>query len=203
MEFLKLNAHASVTERTANSFQKRIMSLFLVILWVLISGASETRGAVAKDYDLKAVFLYNFAQFVDWPAEAFRDTNSLFVIGILGSDPFGKGLDEVVRKEMVRNRKLVVERYRRVEEIGACQILFISQSEAGQLEQILSSLKGRSILTVGESDGFASCGGMIRFLTDQKKIRLRINNDAAKAANLTLSSKLLKAAHELVDTTPR
>lgn len=203
MEFLNQDTPASVTERTSHFFHKRIVGLLLVTLVFLVSGASETRGAAARDYDLKAVFLYNFAQFVDWPPEAFRDAYSPIVIGILGADPFGKSLDEVVRKEVVHNRKLVVQRYRRVEEIEACHILFISQSEAGELDHILSSLKARSILTVGETDGFAARGGMIRFLTDQNKIRLRINNDAAKAAKLTLSSKLLKAAHDLVETTPR
>ena len=101
--------------------------------------------------------------------------------------------------DSVKNRKLVVQRFRTLEEVKLCHILFISQSEAARLDPILGSLKERSILTVGETEGFAQRGGIIRFLTEKNKIRLRINIDAAKAANLTISSKLLRAS-ELIGT---
>jgi hypothetical protein len=107
-----------------------------------------------------------------------------------------------VRDEVVRGRRLVIKRFRHVEEIDSCHILFISPSKANELNQILASLKGKPVLTVGETEGFATGGGMIRFLTDQNKIRLRINKDAVTAARLQMSSKLLKAAHEIVETTP-
>ena len=81
-----------------------------------------------------------------------------------------------------------------MEEVKTCHILFISQSEAGRLDQIFSSLKDRKILTVGDTEGFAQRGGIVRFLTEKNKIRLRINLDAAKAASLTISSKSLRAA---------
>jgi hypothetical protein len=177
----------------------RVAGLF-AFLSLLLAGVLEARGDTAKDYDLKAVFLFNFAQFVDWPSDAFTDDRSPIVIGILGDDPFGKSLDQVVRNEVVRDRKLVVKRYRRVEEITTCHILFISQSETSHLGAIFASLKGKPILTVGDTEGFATSGGMIRFFTDENKIRLKINKNAVTAANLTMSSKLLKAAREIVET---
>jgi len=106
-------------------------------------------------------------------------------------------LSELMRDEKVGGRTLRVEYFRRVEEIKDCQILFISSSESKRLEQILAKLKGRSILTVGEFDGFVQSGGMIRFVTENNKIRFRINNEAAKAASLTISSKLLRLAESL------
>ena len=148
----------------------------------------------AGEYQLKAVFLFNFAQFVEWPPQAFPDRQAPLVIGVLGEDPFGAYLDETVRDEKVNNRPLAVQRYRRVEEIKSCHVLFISRSETDRLEQILAGLKGRSILTVGDAEGFAQQGGMIRFVNEKNKIRLRINLDAAKAAKLTISSKLLRPA---------
>jgi hypothetical protein len=120
-------------------------------------------------------------------------------MGVLGDDPFANGLDELVRGEKVNNRPLVVQRYQQVEEIKTCHILFVSQSAAKQLERILTNLKNRSVLTVGESDNFAKRGGMIRFINENNKIRLRVNVEAARAANLTISSKLLRAA-EIVDS---
>ena len=92
------------------------------------------------------------------------------------------------------NHPLAVRRYRRVDEITDCHILFVSRQEQRHVDAILDSLKGRSVLTVSDAEGFAARGGMIRFVTDHNRIRLRINLEAARAANLKLSSKLLRPA---------
>jgi hypothetical protein len=121
----------------------------------------SAQTAPAREYQVKAVFLFNFAQFVDWPPQAFPEAQTPLVIGVLGEDPFGAYLDETVRDEKVNNR---------------------------------ASLKERSILTVSDTEGAAQRGVMIRLVTEKNKIRLRINLQAAKAANLTISSKLLRPA---------
>lgn len=157
--------------------------------------ASEIR--LSREFQVKAVFLYNFAQFVEWPPSAFESATSPLVIGVLGLDPFGSYLDEAVRGEKVNGHPLVVRRYRWVSEVGTCHILFVSGSEGPRAEQVAESLRGRSILTVCDWDGFARRGGMIRFVMEHNHVRLRINLEAAKAAGLTISSKLLRSA-ELV-----
>jgi hypothetical protein len=156
-----------------------------------LDGLAQT--GPSREYRVKAVFLFNFAQFVEWPPAAFAGANSPIVIGVLGENPFGAYLDETVRAEKVDNRPLEVQRYRRVDEIKTCHVLFINRSEA-HLEQILSALKDRSILIVGDGDDFVERGGMIRLATTQNKIRLIISVEAAKAAKLTISSKLLRSA---------
>jgi hypothetical protein len=165
---------------------------------LLLAGLDvSAQTAPSKEYQVKAVFLFNFAQFVEWPPTAFGDGNSPLVIGVLGDNPFGTYLDETVRDEKVGHRPLEVQRYLRVDEIKTCHVLFIGPSEANRLEQILASLKERSILIVGDSDDFVQRGGMIQLASSQSRIRLRINEGAAKTANLTISSKLLRSA-ELV-----
>jgi hypothetical protein len=167
-----------------------------------ISSLFATRGwgqVESNEYQLKAVFLFNFAQFVGWPEKAFADADSPIVIGVLGPDPFGPLLDETVRDERIGGRPLIIQRYRRVEEIGLCHILFISASESPHLEKILSALNGRSILTVSDADRAARRGVMVRFITEKKRVRLRINLDAAKLVGLTISSKLLRPT-EIVTT---
>ena len=157
------------------------------------SAASPAASAApSPEYQIKAVFLFNFAQFVAWPAAAFADAQAPLVIGVLGEDPFGAQLDEAVRDEKIGEHPLQVQRYRRVDDIGACHILFISGSESGQLDKILARLKGRSVFTVGDTETFNRAGGMVRFVTENKKIRLRINVEAAKAVDLVISSKLLR-----------
>jgi hypothetical protein len=163
--------------------------------WLLFGGPALIAQTVpSKEYQVKAVFLFNFAQFVEWPRAAFADEHAPLVIGVLGENPFGTFLDETVRGEKVRERPLDVQRYRRVDEIKTCHILFISRSETSRLDQILASLKNQSILIVGDSDDFAQRGGMVRLATVASKVRLIINVEAAQAANLTISSKVLQAA---------
>ena len=88
------------------------------------------KESTPTEYQIKAVFLFSFVQFVDWPAESYSSPQDPLVIGVLGDDPFGLYLDDAVRDETVGTHPLTVRRYRRVAEIGPCHILFISQSEA-------------------------------------------------------------------------
>ncbi len=149
---------------------------------------------VTPEYEVKAVFLFNFAQFVKWPDSVFAKNNSPLIIGILGKDPFGNYLDQTVKGEKIKGHPLLVKRYQDENEIGPCQILFINPPSEDQLKQILDLLKGRNILTVGDSPSFAQAGGIIRFLTVNDKIRFQINLTAAREAELNISSKLLRVA---------
>jgi YfiR/HmsC-like len=164
----------------------RLMALLLI--------TAPCWAAAPSEYQVKAVFLFNFAQFVEWPPRAFADPRTPFVIGILGKDPFGPDLDAVVRGEAIDNRPLVIERYRSIDELHNCNILFIGRTEMTQLPRILEVLKGRSILTVTDAEEGDPRGVMIRLVTRSSHIRLRIDVGAAKASNLVISSKLLRPA---------
>ena len=168
-----------------------------VVFAAVLSLAAALPGraqAPPTEYEVKAVFLFNFSQFVDWPEAAFADGRAPLVIGVLGSDPFGATLDEIVRGEMVNGRPLAVRRYQSPDQVDTCHILFIDRSQDSRLDTIVAALKGHSVLTVGDFEGFTRRGGMIRFVTVGNKIRLRINLGAAQEAKLTISSKLLRPA---------
>jgi hypothetical protein len=158
--------------------------------------AAATAQVKIRDYQLEAVYLFNFTQFIDWPPGATDDTRP-FAICILGEDPFGRYLDDTVRGETRSNRPLSVARYRRVDDVADCQVLFISRSESSQLDAIVQRLHGQSVLTVSDSDDFVQRGGAIGFVPQDGRIRLHINLRAAKAAGLTISSKLLRVAESV------
>lgn len=170
-----------------------IFSTVGVALFFMSTSPVSAQGA-APEYQVKAVFLFHLAQFVDWPPRAFPDPQSPLIIGVLGDDPFGPYLDETFRGEKVNNRSLQLQRYRRPADIRSCHVLFVSRSETDRLDQILAGLRGRSILTVSDQDNFINRGGMIGLVTERGKLRLRINLNAVRAANLTVSSKLLRLA---------
>ena len=178
---------------------------FLTAITALSSVLLLVQSPRTSEYQLKAVFLFNFVQFVDWhatPQDSQPPTLAPLLIGIVGEDPFGSFLDETVRGERLGARPIQVRRYRRIADLEECQVLFISRSENERLPEILAAVKNRPVLTVSDGDGFANQGGMIQFVTDKSRIRLRINLDAAEAANLTISSKLLRVA-EIVRTQRR
>jgi hypothetical protein len=179
-----------------------IIWLRLWFCWLAFGGGLASSLRAANEYQLKAVFLLHFAQFVEWPESAFTDLQAPLVIGVLGDDPLGHSLDEAVAGETANGRSLVIQRYRHEDEIKSCHILFISRAEDSRLEQIFARLHGRAILTVGDGEAFALRGGIIRFVAENNKTHLRINITAAKEARLVISSKLLRTA-ELIEPTTK
>lgn len=170
----------------------RRLPFLAVVLALLVAVPVGAAPKLTHEYDLKAAFMFHFAQFVEWPSKAMPEKNTPFTIGIFGNDPFGKSLDDMVGSEAVRGHKLVVRRFQNISQIDSCHILFVSPSEQAQLDQILSRLRGRSVLTVGETKDFAQRSGIIGFVIAEKRLRLAVNLAAANAAKLTISSKLLR-----------
>ena len=154
--------------------------------------SAQVQDAAPTEYQVKAAFLYNFGRFVEWPPQS--PPPSTFTICVLGKDPFGSVLDDLIKDKSIQGMKLVARRLERVEDAGDCRILFISSSEDARLGHILAVLRGRSVLTVGEVERFAHRGGMINFRLEGAKVRFEINPDAAGQAGLTISSQLLKLA---------
>ena len=165
---------------------------FLALLWV--GEGSSLNAAAPTEYQLKAVFLMNFAKFVEWPATAFRSAQSPVTICVLGEDPFGRDLDDVVRGQVAGDRALAVKRLTQFQREESCHILFVSPSEKARTEWVLGLLKSAPMLTVGEGDEFAAAGGMIGLVIEDNKVRFDVNLDAAERAGLKISSKLLKLA---------
>jgi hypothetical protein len=175
----------------------------LLVALVLASAHLRPTMAMAapSEYQVKAVFLFNFSRFVEWPSTAFPSATAPFVVGVFGHDPFGADLDDVVKGESVNGRPLVVKRVQTAAEAAACQILFIHQSEDKRLDEVLSALDHRSTLTVSDLPGAAQRGVMIRLVTESGRVRLRINVESARAADLTISSNLLRSAEIVTQNT--
>ncbi|SPE42612.1 conserved hypothetical protein [Candidatus Sulfopaludibacter sp. SbA3] len=156
---------------------------------LLIAAHATLFAQSAGEYEIKAVFLYKFASFVQWP----DDGSGPLCIGVLGQDPFGTALEEAVRGKSINSRPFLVRRSRKAQDLEACQIVFIAVSESKQLRALLSHLQ-TAVLTVGDMPEFCESGGIIGFDLMDRRIRLRINLEAAQRARLQLSSKLLSLA---------
>ena len=175
--------------------QYRLFTFVLSLLMTLFSFAQSNSG---KEYQVKAVFIFRFTQFTEWPPSAFASTNAPFVIGILGEDPFGPFLDKTVENESVEGHPIIVQRFRAASEVKNCHMLFFDSKEASKMATWEEHYKNRSILTVSDAPLFLQKGGIIKFYTDDNKIKLQINPEAAKSADLVVSSKLLRLAEIVV-----
>jgi hypothetical protein len=159
---------------------------------------SNAAAKEASEYELKAAILYNFAKFVEWPAEAFSDDSAPVVVGVVGDDPFQGSLDSVVGKT-ANGRQVEIRRLNASQDLRSCHVLFVSSSEKTRLGQIVASVDGASVLTVGEMEGFESNGGMIRLTMEGSKVRFEINAGTARRAGLKISSKLLSLAKSVIN----
>ena len=161
------------------------------------SHAEGLDSSDSSEYLIKAGFIYNFAKLVEWPSTAFPQPDSPIVIGILGDDPFGGTLDRIVTDKKINGRGFVVKRLkwgRDLKEIKDCNILFVSSSEREHLDNVVDAMKWLPVLTIGDAPGFARRGGIINFTLEDNKVRFEVNVEAAKHADLTISSRLLTLA---------
>jgi len=152
-------------------------------------------GGESLEYQVKAAFLLNFTKFIEWPAAAFEAADSPIAICILGEDPFGNALDQILTGEVVNGRKVVAQRLKRAPAPKACQVLFVSKPEKDTLKALPGL--GPGILTVGEGESFVREGGMIAFLIENRRVRFDIHETRAESAELKLSSKLLSVARSI------
>lgn len=167
----------------------------IVLAAMLISGGTPSfaRGETAPEYVVKAAFLYNFAKFVEWPAESFAGPTSPIVLFVFGADPFGDALKSLKGKT-ANGRPIVVRYAANLGELERCHLLFVSASSTALLPKILQATKGWNALTVGDVDGFAQDGGTINLLNEEQRIGIEINMEAAQRSRLKISSKLLALA---------
>jgi hypothetical protein len=174
-------------------FSKMRRWFFGLLLLLFSIGASGIGRAQeqSKEYEIKAAFLFHFAQFVKWPPGSFPTADAPFCIGILGDDPFGSALEATVNGETIDNHLLTVVRSQQIEDLKDCQMIFVCRSEESQVGAILSQLDTKPVLTVSDVESFASDGGDIDFYLSDGKVRFEINPQAARRCQLKISSQLL------------
>jgi hypothetical protein len=165
-----------------------------VLLWALLFfpylHAQKTKPT---DYQVKAAYLINFARFVEWP-DKLGMLQASFTICIFGPDPFGRTLDTMLAGEKVAGRSVVAKRISTPQDSFDCRILFMSSAETGTINRVVDAANKQGVLTVSDMPHFANRGGMIQFVTDDKRVRFEVNLTAAQRAGVTLSSELLKVA---------
>jgi hypothetical protein len=166
----------------------------VLILWVGAFWRAQAGDAEIEEYQVKAAFLFNFAKFVEWPAEAFASADGPMEICVLGPNPFGSSLDKAVQGKVVGHRTFLVREVRDAQQASECHMVFVSASGWARSRAMLGDIKKCCVLTVGETVEFIDGGGIINLRLEEARVRVEINPDAAARARLRISSKLLSLA---------
>jgi hypothetical protein len=177
-----------------------VLLLFNFAGWAACSPAAFAQQPKPQEYQVKAIYLYNFSKFVQWPAAA--QTNDTFSICVMGHDPFGAALDSALAGEKIEQKPMAARRITDVQDAARCQILFIAASESAHVKQILAAVAKNGVLTVSDVADFSANGGMIQFVIQENKVRFEVNLTAADKAGLILSSQLLKVASAVIKESP-
>ena len=179
---------------------KNYLARCVISIGLLLAGTSTLRSqASSVEGQVKAGFLYNFAQFIQWPNQAFSDREMPFTMCVTG-DPFEGVLEKTVERETLNGRRIVVRRLGPADNLRGCHLLYVGKLEAKRGMEFLGAasrvfaVEGLPILTVGDSEDFINIGGMIRFIEMGNRVRFEINPDAAERVSLRLSSNLLRVA---------
>jgi hypothetical protein len=173
---------------------RRRAAAVLFALALIGPGQAGARASDSAEYDVKAAFLFNFAKFVEWPPSSFAGPDAPLAICVLGHDPFGATLDNVVQGERANDRLIAVERPPTALAARACQILFVSASERSRFADILRTVDRSRTLTVSDVPGFLEAGGALRFFLAGNHVRFEINAETTESAQFRVSSKLMRVA---------
>jgi hypothetical protein len=161
-------------------------------LWLMQASPSAAAGT-SLESAVKAAYLLKFAPFIEWPPRAFPGPASPFSICVLGPDPFGAALDQAVAGQRVGDHPVIIRRLSGPVGPMDCQVLYAGRAPERKLQDALDGMRGQPVLTVTEQ-GQRGPGGVIRFVLQNGRVRFAIDEMAAQASGLTISSKLLSLA---------
>lgn len=191
MDFLRILRRA-VTRFNPHTDRAALALIGMAMIPGIIGPAHAQ--AQAQESALKAALLSKFGLYVEWPRSAFSSPTSPINLCVAGEDPFGESLDKVVADELINDRKVVSRRLKMVERDSGCHILYIGDSDAQRVEQIIEAVRGGSVLTISDADGSRSGAGIIEFVIKDNRVRFDIDDEAAAQNGLVISSKLLSLA---------
>tara|TARA_B100000809_G_scaffold158023_1_gene155324 strand:+ start:13642 stop:14169 length:528 start_codon:yes stop_codon:yes gene_type:complete len=170
------------------------VKISLIIVFGLFMLKTNTCAAQKfTKHELKSAYVYNFIRFVDWLPE--KETIS---IGIIGNNQFTEVLKYKLTNQKIENIQLKVNQFFELQDYTSCDVIYIANDDNIDDEIILEKIKGKSILTIGEKDGFCLKGGIINFIEgDNGNYFFEINQKIALQEKIKISSKLLKLAIDI------
>lgn len=174
----------------------------MVVCPLLMDTPAHSQRSQFNESQVKSAFLFNLTKFVFWPDGSFKTDDSPFIITILGNDPFGQNLEDIVYHEKVGTHSIVIQRIHRITDLKTAHILYIHRSFADELVTIIDRSAQTGLLTVSDYSNFATQGGAVNFLIRNSHLTIELNLAAAGNNGLKFSSKLLQLARIIESEKP-
>ncbi len=172
----------------------QLLSLWLAVLCVLAPGVKANNDKREAELQVRAQFIYNFANFVEWPKDAFAAPTAEIKVCLFGEVDFAPYL-YAFADTLIGSRPLKIQRTNEIAEIRAgCHILYVGQDERVKLPTFWQQIHYIYVLSIGDRQGFADKGGIINILRGQDKMQFEVNIENALANGLFLDSDLLALA---------
>ena len=162
-----------------------------LLFCALLVGARAAAQAPTGESQVKAMFVYNFLKFVEWPVDASAGAKDPFVVLIIGEGPTADATESFLESRMIGDRPVVVRRTQSDPSFTGVRAVFVVERDGKKLHHILDAATAAGVLTIGEGEGFATLGGVIGLLVENRKVRFDVDTTAAQSAGLRVSSKLL------------
>ena len=168
----------------------------------------------ASENDIKAAFIYSFIKFTEWPESKISEPNTI-TIGLLGENQLVDSFNPVKDKH-VKDKRLIIKNFGKfrksfpqdntgklefanyIEQLRECHVLFICDPERENYNEILNTVKGYGVLTVGETADFLDANGIIAFIPGTEKMVFEVNQKVCEQEGLKISSKVLRLARKVI-----
>lgn len=164
---------------------------------VVALGAAAALAQQASEPAVKAAFLFKFAGYVEWPAQAFGQAEAPFVLGVVGADEVAGELDKILAGRTVKSRRAVVRRLREGEPVRGVHLLFVGRAAANP-RTLLRAAREQGVLTVAEHERGLEEGAAINFVVSEERVGFEVSLDAAEKTGLVISSRMLAVARRVV-----
>ncbi len=190
-----MRSHSLLTKKWIQHLAILGMSSLLCIFTANVIHADIT---AFKEYHIKARYINGFTAFIKWPDEAFKEHDGFMYLCVLGDNPFDEALDVLVQaynkhvEKHVHQQEVVY--LQRGDDIDACHLLYITDSEESYVYQVLMQVKGKPVLTVSSIDDFTDSGGMIQFHIKKSRVRFWVNPKTLRDEKLIPGANLLQVA---------
>ena len=175
----------------------------LLVLATLLLGVRAEAQAPMDEAQVKAMFVYNFLKFVQWPVDASVGAKDPFVVLIIGEGATADATEQFLQSKSIGDRPLVVRRTRWDQPLAGARAAFVIERDAKKLHRVLDAAAAAGVLTIGEGESFTTRGGVIGLLVEDRKVRFDVDTTAAQTAGLRVSSKLLALTRAVRSSTDR
>lgn len=183
--------------------ERRSIIKRLLVLAALLGGVRVQAQAPVDESQVKAMFVYNFLKFVEWPVDTSVRSGDAFVVVIIGEGATADAAERFLETKTIGDRPLSVRRARWDHSLAGARAAFVVERDPKKLRHVLVAAMAQGVLTIGEGDDFTTRGGMIALLVLDRKVRFDVDTSAAQSAGLRVSSKLLALTRNVRSATDR